>query len=291
MSWLQLELSVSSSQLSDAEDRLLAGGALALSLVSDADEVVLEPQPGETPLWQVIRLRALFPLDTDMSQLRSALAGLPGWDVTFLGETDWQAYARSFAVDRVFADRLHLRPPNVPARPAADGATVRSLILEPGLAFGSGSHPTTCLCLDWIARHVQADMQILDFGCGSGILAIGAALLGGRVVAIDHDEQAVTATRENAELNGCSGQIQIGDLQAWQDVWKDTQFDVVVANILATPLIELASDLQQALIPGGYLVLSGILQEQADEVIAAYPQVNFTAVVEEQWVCLHGQGR
>ena len=167
-----------------------------------------------------------------------------------------------------------------------------ALYLEPGLAFGSGSHPTTRMCLEWLASHIKADQVVLDFGCGSGILAIGAALLGARVIAVDHDDQAITATRENAQFNGVSEQIQTLTLVDWgrDGSWQASEhFDVVVANILAAPLIDLAPTFSGSLRRGGSLVLAGILDHQASQVMQAYPGVKFgPTVAEDEWVCLAG---
>jgi ribosomal protein L11 methyltransferase len=148
------------------------------------------------------------------------------------------------------------------------------------------------MCLEWLASHIKADQIVLDFGCGSGILAIGAALLGARVIAVDHDDQAITATRENAQFNGVSKQIQTLTLVDWgrDRSWQASEhFDVVVANILAAPLIDLAPTFSRSLRQGGSLVLAGILDHQASQVMQAYPGVKFgPTVAEDEWVCLAG---
>ena len=287
MSWLQLELSCESSALSELEDLLLARGAVALTLVSDSDEPVLEPAPGETPLWSVVRLRALYDLTTDMTALRQTLQATGySCDVQFIGAEDWQSYARTFAVTRIFGNRLLLRPP-LAADEVLDDA-IATVLLEPGMAFGSGSHPTTCLCLEWLAANVETGQRVLDFGCGSGILAIAAARLGAEAMGVDHDLQAIEASRENAQRNDSRVEFLLSD--DWQVEPHVDQFDVVVANILAEPLKTLAADIQQVVRPAGAVVLTGILPQQADEVMAAYEQVTFSAPVEEEgWVRLQGQ--
>ena len=289
MSWLQLELSTTSDEVDVLEDLLLAQGAVALTLTSDSDERVLEPLPGETPLWKVIRLLALFELSVDLGSVRAALQNLAtDFDVQFVGRKDWQQYARTFAITQTFGGRLHLRPPlGENEKPNDDIAT---LYLEPGLAFGSGSHPTTRLCLGWLANNVQPHQRVLDFGCGSGVLAIAAALLGGQVVGVDHDEQAVIATRDNAAANGLSkSTLEVFDLGGWHERTNHNKYDVVVANILAEPLKVLAEEFQRVILPGGSIVLSGILNEQANEVMAAYERVVFESPVQEgDWVCLQG---
>lgn len=289
MSWLQLELSTTSDEVDALEGLLLAQGAVALTLQSDSDERVLEPLPGETPLWKVIRLLALFELSVDLGSVRAALQNLAtDFDVQFVGRKDWQQYARTFAITQTFGGRLHLRPPLAEnEKPNDDIAT---LYLEPGLAFGSGSHPTTRLCLGWLANNVQPHQRVLDFGCGSGVLAIAAALLGGQVHGVDHDMQAVIATRNNATANGLSkSTLEVFDLGGWHEHINHNKYDVVVANILAEPLKALAEEFQRVIHPGGSIVLSGILKEQASEVMAAYERVVFESPVQEgDWVCLQG---
>jgi len=294
VTWLQIELRATADSLAAVEDALQACGALSLTLLSDADEPVLEPAPGATPLWSSVRVQALFDLHTDMAQLRRTLtsAGLltTPLAVDFVQPEDWQASARNHAVNEVFAERLWVLPKDAAIKPRPGVVELR---LEPGLAFGSGSHPTTRLCLRWLAKHLTAGQRVLDFGCGSGILAIAAVLLGARVVAVDHDPQALVATRENAAYNGISGSaLSVLSLEAWRQQRPADQFDVVVANILAGPLQTLAEDFEDVLVDGGALVLSGILQTQADEVAASYRATAFAPVeIEAGWVCLHGTRR
>ena len=291
MSWFQFEWVLRPTQLAEAESILFECGAISLSLVSDTDEPVLEPAPGESPLWSSIRMRALFPLSVDIQALKATLASEPsiagGMEIQFVGERDWQAQARRFAVDRVFAGRLRLRPPT---HLIEEDAPYVNLYLEPGLAFGSGAHATTAMCLTWLAAHVVPDLRVLDFGCGSGVLGIAAALLGAQVIAVDYDQQALQATRENADRNGCLSGMDILSLEAWQAAPVGDN-DVVVANILAGPLVHMAQGLCEVLRPGGWIVLSGILESQVDEVTAAYAgTVKFTApLIKEGWVCLLGR--
>ena len=304
MSWLQITLPLTSVNVAMSEELLLQAGASAVTLESLADEVVLEPDPGAIPLWSSIRLKALFPLDTDIPALREALMSIDAdihqrLEVDFVGEEDWQLRMLNHAVNAQFGGRLRLQPKSFEGD-AADAASVVGnnqtyLYLEPGLAFGSGSHPTTRMCLEWIASHPKPQQRLMDFGCGSGILAIGAALLGAEVVAVDHDDQAVLATNENAEFNNIAANVETLSLAQWQQLPElerakfEASFDVLVANILAAPLIGLADEFVGLLAPGGRLVLSGVLAEQADDVMAAYPGIQFeTPIIEEQWACLVG---
>ena len=298
MNWLQITLALGTQEAAEFETVLQAHGAVAITYESQADEVVLEPKPGEIPLWQHINLVALFSIDTNISGLNEALRVLDAevherLDVAFVAEEDWQQRLANHTVSAEFGGRLLLLPKiEAVAQRVVAKAEKAALYLEPGLAFGSGSHPTTRMCLEWLASHIKADQVVLDFGCGSGILAIGAALLGARVIAVDHDDQAITATRENAQFNGVSEQIQTLTLVDWgrDRSWQGSEhFDVVVANILAAPLIDLAPTFSRSLRRGGSLVLAGILDHQASQVMQAYPGVKFgPTVAEDEWVCLAG---
>ncbi|MEM7096756.1 MAG: 50S ribosomal protein L11 methyltransferase [Pseudomonadota bacterium] len=294
MSSLQIEFPVTPERLEQAEEILFGLGCSAVSLISDTDEPVLEPAPGETPLWDQITLRAWFPLSANFEVLRQQLAiNFPDLrvDIAFVGEAQWQNVLGNDAIERLFADRLKLLPKSKRGEPIAD---LVPLYLEPGLAFGSGTHPTTAMCLEWIASQVACDDDppiLLDFGCGSGILAVAAALLGAQVVAVDYDAQAVMATTENAEYNGVADRCRVLSLEEWQQENKnlDNHFDIVVANILAQPLINLADDFQRSCKAGGSIVLSGILSDQADKVISAYTQTRLVVLAQdEEWVLLHG---
>jgi ribosomal protein L11 methyltransferase len=293
MGWLKLTLNLEQGSVHRAEALLESFAPLSITVVDAADDPVLEPEPGATPLWRECRLEALFDLDLDAGAVHSALAaaGFSEAGVDFLDDADWQNRWRQYAVDFCFADRLWLVPRDTPApgEPA--------LHLDPGLAFGSGSHPTTRLCLDWLARTDLAGRTVLDYGCGSGILALAALKLGsGDVLAIDHDPQALLATRENAAYNAISqpdsggSKLSVG----LPESLGNRTFDVVVANILANPLLELAGILIGALNTGGVLVMSGLLEAQADAVMAAYPALTFRPVVTEadeqgaNWVRLEG---
>jgi ribosomal protein L11 methyltransferase len=296
VSWLQLRLQVTPDALDDVEQVFFSCGAVAITLLSDANEPVLEPDPGETPLWSSVWIQGLFPIDTDIHALRSGLEGLSivlegAPDVDFVGAQNWQQAVRTYAVDRVFGERLWLLPKDQAVTIAKPNLV--QLRLDPGLAFGSGSHPTTSLCLQWLADSIKPDMKVLDFGCGSGVLGIGAALLGASVTAVDHDRQAVLATSENAAYNGLGrDRVNVMALDQWQPEQYLQHFDVVVANILAAPLQALAPDFERVLKARGAIVLSGILSDQADEVMASYAQTDFSSPeFEAGWARLQGYGR
>jgi len=320
VSWLQIELRATPASLPIIEEALHECEAVSITLLSDAEEPVLEPNPGETPLWSNVRVQALFDVNADMAALGQALAAIDpelsrSLSVDFVKPAAWQDAARTYAVNQVFADRLWLLPKDMadidiegatPTGPPMykaghdSGDKLVRLYLEPGLAFGSGSHPTTRLCLAWLAANIRPGQRVLDFGCGSGVLGIAAALLGATVVAVDHDDQAIMATRENAAYNGLSEM----ELTAYGlDVWNNSQptpgcaeeygdgdgYDVVVANILAAPLQSLAVEFEGVTSPGGAVVLSGVLQDQAQAVMDSYRRTAFqTPTIEDGWACLIG---
>jgi ribosomal protein L11 methyltransferase len=252
-------------------DALLAAGALSVD-VADAGAGTAgespwygEPDAGDVPPWPVGRLSALFDAAADVeAALASAAAHLdqspPTHSLVAIADADWVRETQAqFAPLRV-SDRLWIVPSW--REPVVGAVNVR---LDPGLAFGTGSHATTRLCLRWLAEHVIARASVLDYGCGSGILAIAAAKLGaGTVVGVDIDPQAIAASRANAVANGVIAQFSLPEESPAQ------AFDVVVANILANPLELLAPLLAQRVRPGGQLVLSGMLEAQADHVAAVY---------------------
>jgi ribosomal protein L11 methyltransferase len=274
-------------------DALLEVGALSAS-IEDADAGTADEQPqfGEpgsvnSPGWRHSRVIALLEADADVAALLGeahALIGLsylPSYTVEAVAEQNWVQLTQSqFDPIRV-SERLWI----VPSWHESPDPAAINLILDPGMAFGTGSHPTTRLCLEWLERNVSAGCTVLDYGCGSGILAIAAARLGaGRVAGVDIDPQAVEAARANAERNDVSALFA----DSAQPVAGE--YDVVVANILSNPLRVLAPAICAHVRSGGRLALSGILREQAEEIIAIYAQwlPLQVADVREDWVCLAG---
>ena len=251
------------------EDVLARHGAQAITLSDAGANPVLEPLPGEMPLWQSTRISALFAVDTDIDALREDLLqtleveSLPANEVASLGERDWEReWLRDFGPMR-FGDRLWICPGDTVADD--DGAVV--IQLDPGLAFGTGTHATTALCLEWLDSLALEGMSILDYGCGSGVLAIAALKLGAdRAIAIDIDPQAVAATRANAHRNKVDSSLDV--LATTDEI--DGVFDIVVANILAGPIIELAESIAGRVGNGCLLALSGLLSEQVSDVLDAY---------------------
>lgn len=269
MPWLQIHLTVDKSQAPLIELLFENLGAEAVSLGDAGDEPMLEPGPGETPLWQATRVTGLFAGDSDPDALRSAIDQALSTDTSRsltlerLADRDWErAWLDQFQPMR-FGRRLWI----CPSGHQVDAPDAVVVDLDPGLAFGTGTHPTTALCLGWLDAFDLHGKTVIDFGCGSGVLAIAALKLGAaQAIAVDHDPQAVIATRDNAIRNGVADRLEV----LHSDDFGSPQADLVLANILANVLIELAPQIGALVAPGGRLALSGILAEQADEVARAY---------------------
>lgn len=298
MPWLQLSVAVSRDGVEAVSQCLEDHGSQAVTLSAGGEDVLLEPDPGAQPLWDQVRLQALLPADADLRLLRSALLPLGArvLDADFVAADDWQARWRAHAVRACFGGRLWLVPRDEPFEaPATEaGADAVVLRLDPGLAFGSGSHPTTRLCLAGLATMDLRGARVLDFGCGSGVLAVAACLLGARrVVAVDHDPQALFATRDNASYNSVeAAQLEVMDPETLRSGSDPMAFDVVVANILANPLVALAAQLTALTASGGRLILSGLLDGQEQMIRDAYPGIEFDAPVgEAEWIRLDGSRR
>ena len=288
MTWLQLSIEVPAEQAEIASEAFAAVGALSVTVLDAGDEPLLEPAPGETPLWSCNRIVALFSAETEMAQveeyLRNTFPGEPiKCQVEQLEDRDWSNTWRDTFSAMQFGRRLWVCP--LGESPPDAGACV--VQMDPGLAFGTGTHITTGLCLEWLDAHAPAGKQVIDYGCGSGILAIAACKLGAdRVYAVDIDPQALVATRDNAVRNAVDDCLEVL-LPAELAI---DPVDLVMANILANPLIELAGLLAARVRPGGQLIMTGILGEQADAVMAAYRDwFDFgPPVMREEWVLLEG---
>jgi ribosomal protein L11 methyltransferase len=292
MPWLQLTVTAARDQADKVEGLFKSLGALSVSYGDAADQLLLEPSPWETRLWQLSRVSALFAGDADADLLCAAVrSGLPPALADTLGRQTLadQVWERVWLADfrpMRFGRRLWVCPAG--QRPEQRDAVV--VDLDPGLAFGTGTHPTTALCLTWLDGAVLTGRRVLDYGCGSGILAIAAARLGAAdVTAVDHDPQALEATRDNATKNGVAARLEV----LAPEQCPRLQYDCVLANILAGTLVELATLLGSRVRPGGQLVLSGILRDQAGQVAAAYgDRFDLTpARHQEEWVLLHGVRR
>lgn len=290
MTWLQLRLDADPATASTLEDALLEVGAAAVTMEDNADQPVYEPGVGETPVWQHTRVTGLFTADTDMTSTLAELQGhygqkLPPLRIEILEDRDWiREWMDSYHPIQC-GERLWICPS---WREPVDPKAV-NLLLDPGLAFGTGTHPTTWLCMQWLDQQNLNGLTVIDYGCGSGILGIAALLLGAeKVIAVDNDPQALLATRDNARRNNIDD-ARIECLLPEQ-LPSELRGEVMVANILAGPLTSLAANLAATLSAGGPICLSGILHSQAKELMNCYSQwfdeLNLTT--KEEWVRISG---
>lgn len=302
MPFLQLILPIGAADPAPYEDALLAAGASSITLEDEGDDPVLEPLPGTTPLWPRVRVKALFDGDADRDEIlqilnRELRGAEPLSRATFetLADRAWEReWLKDFKPMR-FGQRLWICPGG--QQPDANqlrGVPSPVLIeLDPGLAFGTGTHPTTALCLEWLDTAPVAGARVVDFGCGSGILAIAAAKLGAaEVLAVDIDPQALLATHDNAERNGVAQLINARLVDGVRDSHA-APADILLANILAGPLESLAPTFATQVRAGGRLVMSGILRNQAEAVATTYaPWFDIApVVVRDDWVRLDGVRR
>lgn len=269
MPFYELTMPVTGEQAATVEPLLIDRGAVGITLSNDNQPPIYEPLPGETPVWPQVKLIALFDDETKLRQARCFLQQqLPLVEIiqTQLKDAVWE---------RMWMD--HFKPMRfgrnswvIPEGFAVKDPQAVNVYLDPGLAFGTGTHATTALCLEWIDHHPPAGQVWVDFGCGSGILAIMALLHGAeKVICVDIDEQAIEATRQNAQKNKVFKGIEI---VAPEQLDRITQVDGVFANILAAPLKQLRPAFEKMLKPGGHIVLSGILAEQQQTLCDEYAQ-------------------
>jgi len=309
MPFLQLTFTVGSLDPEPFEAALLASGALSITLEDAEDNPVLEPAPGTTPLWESVRIKALFDANDDpdvltallQQQLAGQLTGpLPALTFTPLADRIWEReWLKDFRPMR-FGRRLWICPDR--QRPTAESLAMSAadgepcfIDLDPGLAFGTGTHPTTALCLQWLDQAALAGKTVIDYGCGSGVLAIAALMLGAKhAVAVDIDPQAVTATLDNASRNRVADRIDVGMVSSM----RRAPADILLANILAEPLEALAESLASLVSSGGHLVLSGLLAEAAERVASRYapwfdiaPPSSIDGAVRDGWARLDGVRR
>jgi ribosomal protein L11 methyltransferase len=284
---------VDAAEISALSDALLEAGAFSVDVTDAAAGTARESpifgEPGEdfAPAFSSNRVTALFASDTDVptavgrAAVEAGLRLVPSHKITQIADQDWVRLTQNQFEPIRASTRLWI----VPSWHGIPDPTAINIILDPGLAFGTGSHPTTRLCLDWLDRYMTSGCSVIDYGCGSGILAIAAAKLGaGRVQGVDIDPQAVVSSRDNAKRNAA-----IARFSNVNDAPPDPA-DIVLANILSNPLKVLAPLLAHLTVPGGTLVLSGILQPQAADVAGAYRSwfAIEPPVVDEGWVRLSG---
>ncbi|OUR72502.1 ribosomal protein L11 methyltransferase [Methylophaga sp. 41_12_T18] len=288
MAWIQFIFDSTPDAADQLSDMLLECGSSAITFQDNADQPLFEPAIGTTPLWAATRVIALFDADIDIDgtidhlSTLMAPATVPSHRVEAVEDKDWEREWMDNFHPISFGERLWICPSwHTPPQPEAI-----NIMLDPGLAFGTGTHPTTALCLNWLDQADVKGKYVIDYGCGSGILAIAAALLGAKkVIGVDTDPQALEATQANAERNG----VQIDTY--FPDDCPTDQADLLIANILAGPLQSLSELFSQLTKPQAPIVLSGILEEQAQDVSSTY-QTWFAMqppTQKEEWIRLTGQ--
>ncbi len=304
MAWQQLHLQCEKANVDLAEALLLEAGALSIALDDAGDQPLFEPLPGESPLWDEVILTGLFDASADNGshQVLEQLSHEIGAQVqashlwlTAVTDKDWEREWMSNYHPIECANNLWIVPNWLkPPKPEAV-----NIIMDPGLAFGTGYHATTRLCLDWLTQEDLSEKIVIDYGCGSGILGVGALLLGAkRVYAVDIDPQAVLATNQNAERNGVASQLQAflpEDFRTFCSEQALAPVNMIVANILAKPLIELAPYFATLIQSQGRIVLAGLIESQTEQVSAAYspyfaldPKHAFSAQEDQHWQRLSG---
>lgn len=290
MPWIQIRLNATADSAEAIGDLLSESGALSVTFLDAKDTPVFEPLPGETRLWGETDLVGLYEATEDMDAVVAFLRQQPALGENFvhkieaLEDKDWSREWMDNFHPMQFGQRLWICPSwcDIPDPEAVN------VMLDPGLAFGTGTHPTTALCLEWLDGQDLSGKTLVDFGCGSGILAIAALKLGAeRVIGIDIDPQALLASRENAKRNNIGDELE---LYLPEDQPEGIQADILVANILAGPLEQLAPAMQGLVKPGAPLALSGLLPEQADKLLAVYGQWFDMAPATEanEWIRLNG---
>ncbi len=291
MPFLELTLDLDRLSAQAAEAAAFDLGALSVTLTDGRDDAVLEPAPGEVRLWPATRMQVLFPADADANRVVAALAQQLGTDPATiqpreLADKLWEReWLKDFHAMR-FGQRLWV----CPRHEQVDDPAAVVVVLDPGLAFGTGTHATTAMCLTWLDGHLPSGARVIDFGCGSGILAIAAVKLGAeRAWCHDIDPQALHATAENAHANGVAKATQVCEHAAS----LPAGVDVLLANILSGPLCALAETFAFKVRPGGHVVLSGLMEHQEAEVTAAYDAWFHTRpiAVREGWVALQAVRR
>ena len=293
MPWIEFTLTAQRDSVARIERAFEDVGALSVTLLDAEDHPILEPAAGETPVWPNVVITALFDADADCHGLFDALQLMVPWltpekvSVREVADADWtRAWMDQFKPMQ-FGRRTFIYPWNIEPQEDDNAVIVR---LDPGLAFGTGTHATTALCLAWLDGLDLAGKTVLDFGCGSGILAIAALKLGAaHAIGIDNDPQALIASRDNAERNDVADRLSLYTPEEAPEL----RADIVVANILASALIALQSRLSDLCADGAPIALSGILIGQEDEVVDAY-RADFDALAvttQEDWVRVDGQRR
>lgn len=290
MTWHQISIITDKKTAPEISDFFSELGAVSVTYMDAEDHPVYEPAPGETKIWRSTKVIALFEMDAEPELVKTFLfnkfsdSPLEEWFHEVLEDQTWERTWMEHYHPMKFGESLWVCPTGQEKQ--EEGCVC--MTLDPGLAFGTGTHPTTALCLEWLATHDVTEKIIIDYGCGSGILAVAALLRGAKEVhAVDIDPQAITATLANAEKNKVQDKIKC----YLPNQFPPFEADIVLANILAKPLCELSENISALIKPTGKLVLSGILNEQSDMVTAAYRQHNIqiqSPISQEDWCRLDG---
>jgi len=294
MAWLQLTLEATHSNSDQLSELLTQAGSVAVTLQDAFDDPIFEPPIGSTPLWKELLITGLFEADINIDAVldlvKQKTGSLPSYKLNPLEDKDWiRAWMDDFKPMQ-FGQRVWI----CPTWHTPPDANAVNIMLDPGLAFGTGTHPTTSLCLKWLDKHFYEPIDVIDYGCGSGVLGIAASLLNARkVYAVDLDPQALIATLANAEKNQVNNKLETFSVNSFKQQNDQLQCPLLIANILAAPLIELAPMLSSHVISGGHILLSGILEEQAEKVSKTY-QKWFTIdeiTQEDEWIRIVGTKR
>lgn len=296
MKWLQIHITVEQAQVDFTETLLSSLGAVSVTLDDAENQDLLEPLPGETPLWNKVIVTGIYAQEDDEQIDVDALitfitAQMP--DVPhryeFMEDQEWERTWMDAYKPIQIADKYWIVPEWMEA-PEADAVNIK---LDPGLAFGTGNHASTFLCLQWLGKTDVKDKIVIDYGCGSGILGVAALLLGAKkVYATDIDPQAVLATKQNAELNGVLENLYVGLPEEFNEVFKNQKADVFVANILASPLMMLAKEFSTLIKSDGEFALAGVIEEQVADVSDVYSEFFDILEVEkrdETWCRISGK--
>lgn len=292
--WYQIAVGVEESVVEILSDIFIEWGAISVSFEDAGEQPLFEPAPGETPLWHHTRVIGLFESPVEESKLKERVTSQlhcrwSEWNSTLLEDQVWECAWLEHFQPMCFGNRLWVCPTSLEPPESAD-VCVR---LDPGLAFGTGTHPTTALCLEWLESQALSGKVVMDYGCGSGLLAIAALALGAvSALGVDIDPQALTASLENAKKNHLSS-TQFVLAYPEDSILTGQQVDILIANILSGPLIQLSSRIISFLKPGGKCALSGILENQVEEVEQAYKSevIFLPPVYREGWVLLTGTRR
>ena len=296
MKWLQIHITVEQAQVDFTETLLSSLGAVSVTLDDAENQDLLEPLPGETPLWNKVIVTGIYAQEEDEEIDVNALttfitAQMPDTPLRydFLEDQEWERTWMDAYKPIQIAEKYWIVPEWMQA-PEPDAVNIK---LDPGLAFGTGNHASTFLCLQWLGKINLKDKIVIDYGCGSGILGVAALLLGAKkVYATDIDPQAVLATKQNAELNGVLEHLYVGLPEEFNIEFNHQKADVFVANILAGPLMALAPEFSTLIKSEGEFALAGILEEQVIDVSAVYSQFFDIIEVEkreEQWCRISGK--